>query len=64
MHISQSSAAIVAWFFGGVLLAFFLYLIVSVGRLETSAPDHDGVAVCIEKYKAQTAATTVNVGAV
>jgi hypothetical protein len=63
MRLASTSPAGLAWFFGGVLLVFFLWLIVGVGRVETAAPDHGTVAVCIEKYKAQTAVTNVNVGA-
>jgi hypothetical protein len=56
-----SSAALV-WFLGGVLLAFFLYLIATVGRIETAVPNHDAVAACIEKHKATTGVTAVSVG--
>jgi hypothetical protein len=56
------SPATLAWLFGGVLVAFFLWLIAGVGRIETELPGRDSLAVCIEKYKVQTAVTTVNVG--
>jgi hypothetical protein len=62
MRLASSSPATLAWLFGGVLVAFFLWLIAGVGRVETEFPGRDAVAVCIEKYKAQTAVTTVNVG--
>jgi len=62
MKRSSSCPAALTWLFGGVLLATFLYLIVGVGRVGTEAPGHDAMAVCIEKYKVQTAVTTVNVG--
>lgn len=58
----SSSPAALAWLFGGVLVAFLLYLIVGVGRVETQADDHGTLALCIEKYKAEMAVTTVNVG--
>ncbi|MEA3022441.1 MAG: hypothetical protein QOK01_1293 [Alphaproteobacteria bacterium] len=57
-----ASPAALVWFLGGVLLAFFLYLIATVGRIETAVPNHDAVAVCIEKHKATTGVTTVSVG--
>jgi hypothetical protein len=56
-----SSAALV-WLLGGVLLAFFLYLIATVGRIETAVPNHDAVALCIEKHTATTGVTAVSVG--
>jgi hypothetical protein len=56
------SPATLARLFGGVLVAFFLWLIAGVGRIETELPGRDALAVCIEKYKVQTAVTTVNVG--
>jgi hypothetical protein len=57
----SSSPAPLVWLFGGVLLAVFLYLIVGVGRVDGDIRDHGTLAVCIEKYRAQTAAVTVNV---
>ncbi len=57
-----ASPAALVWLLGGVLLAFFLYLIATVGRIETAVPNHDAVAVCIEKHKATTGVTTVSVG--
>jgi hypothetical protein len=62
MHASRSSPGVLAWLFGGVLLAFFLYLIIGVGRFETSVPDHDAVAVCIGKYQSTTGMITVGIG--
>ena len=63
MSLSRlASPAALVWLLGGVLLAFFLYLIVTVGRIETAVPNHDAVAVCIEKHKATTGVTTVSVG--
>jgi hypothetical protein len=62
MRLSSLSPATLAWLFGGVLVAFFLWLIAGVGRVETELPGRDALAVCIEKYKVQTAVTTVNVG--
>jgi hypothetical protein len=58
----RSSPAALVWLSGGVLLVFFLYLIMTVGRVETAVPQHDAVAVCIDRYKASTGITTVNVG--
>ncbi len=57
----SSSPAALAWLFGGVLIAVFLYLIVGIGRVDGDVRDHGTLAVCIEKYKAQTAAMPVNV---
>jgi len=63
MSLSRlASPAALVWLLGGVLLAFFLYLIATVGRIETAVPNHDAVAVCIEKHKATTGVTTVSVG--
>jgi hypothetical protein len=62
MKVPTTTPAALVWLFGGVLLSFFLYLIITVGRIDTGVPDHDAVATCIEKYKATTAATTVSVG--
>src|SRR5258708_1940899 len=58
----RASPAALVWLLGGVLLAFFLYLIATVGRIETAVPNHDAVAVCIEKHKTTTGVTTVSVG--
>jgi hypothetical protein len=60
-HLAPPSPAALVWLFGGVLLTFFLYLIVTVGRIDAGVPNHDSVAVCIEKYKATTGVTAVNV---
>jgi hypothetical protein len=62
MRLSSLSPATLGWLFGGVLVAFFLWLMAGVGRVETELPGRDALAICIEKYKAQTAVTTVNVG--
>jgi hypothetical protein len=62
MRLSSLSPAALGWLFGGVLVAFFLWLIAGVGRIETELPGRDALAICIEKYKVQTAVTTVNVG--
>lgn len=61
MQISHPSPATLVWLFGGVLLAFFLYLIIGVGRIETSAPET--VATCIDRHRATMGLTaTSNVG--
>jgi len=62
MQASRSSAAALSWFFGGVLLTFFLYLIVTVDRFETSVPNHDAVAVCIDNYRSTTGMVSVGIG--
>ena len=62
MKVASASPTALVWLFGGILLAFFLYLIIAVGRIDVGVPDHDAVATCIEKYKTATAATNVNVG--
>ena len=62
LHLTAASPAALVWLCGGILLAFFLYLIVTVGRIDTGVPGHDAVAVCIKKYRATTQATNVNVG--
>jgi hypothetical protein len=62
MRLSPLSPATLGWFFGGVLVAFFLWLMAGVGRVEPDLSGRDALAVCIEKYKVQTAVTTVNVG--
>jgi hypothetical protein len=63
MKFASTSPAALVWLFGAVLLAFFLYLIVTVGRIDTRVPDQDAVATCIEKYRATTQVTRVDVGA-
>jgi hypothetical protein len=57
-----ATPAALVWLFGGVVLAFFLYLIVTVGRIDAGVPEHDAVAICIEKYRVTTQATKVDVG--
>jgi hypothetical protein len=63
MKAASTSPAALVWLFGGVVLAFFLYLIVTVGRIDTGVPDQDAVATCIEKYRVTTQVTKVDVGA-
>jgi len=60
--LASASPAALVWLCGGILLAFFLYLIVTVGRIDAAVPGHDAIATCIETYRATTQATNVNVG--
>ena len=45
MRLSSLSPATLGWLLGGVLVAFFLWLMAGVGRVETELPGRDALAI-------------------